>query len=88
MSFEVRKIVTYRETTFIEGGKRGERPVTMVGVAAVITNPWSGRGFVEDLSPEIRQSCSSLGEQIVELMVQVEQIGELMVQVITLHRLT
>ena len=68
MSFEVRKIVTYRETTFIEGGKHGERPVTMVGVAAVITNPWSGRGFVEDLSPEIRQSCSALGEQIVELI--------------------
>lgn len=70
MSFDVRKIVTYRETTFIEGGKKGDRPVTMLGVAAVITNPWSGRGFVEDLSPEIRKSCSSLGERIVELVLK------------------
>lgn len=67
MSFTIRKIVTYRETTFIEGGKEGVRPVTMLGVAAVIANPWGGQGFVEDLSPEIRKGCSSLGERIVEL---------------------
>lgn len=68
MSFEIRKIVTYRETTYIEGGRTGERPVTLVGVAAVLNNPWSGRGFVEDLSPEIRSGCSSLGAEIVELV--------------------
>ncbi|MDR5886102.1 amino acid synthesis family protein [Vreelandella janggokensis] len=70
MSFTIRKIVTYRETTFIEGGKEGVRPVTMLGVAAVIANPWSGQGFVEDLSPEIRKGCSSLGERIVELVLK------------------
>lgn len=66
MSFEIRKIATFRETTYIEGGKAGDKPVTMVGVAAVVTNPWSGRGFVEDLSPEIRSGCSELGELIVK----------------------
>ncbi|WP_111497996.1 amino acid synthesis family protein [Marinobacter bohaiensis] len=66
MSFEIRKIVTYRETTYIEAGKAGDKPVTMVGVAAVVTNPWAGRGFVEDLSPEIRGGCSELGELIVK----------------------
>lgn len=66
MSFEIRKIATFRETTYIEGGKTGDKPVTMVGVAAVVTNPWSGRGFVEDLSPEIRSGCSELGELIVK----------------------
>ncbi|EPC00850.1 peptide synthetase [Litchfieldella anticariensis FP35 = DSM 16096] len=70
MSFEIRKIATYRETTYIEGGKRGERPVTMLGVAAVIANPWHGRGFVEDLAPEIRDGCSALGKQIVELVLK------------------
>lgn len=68
MSFEIRKIATYRETTFIEGGKAGEKPVTMLGVAAVVTNPWHGRGFVEDLSPEIRSSCSELGQRIVNMI--------------------
>ncbi|MCS2611123.1 amino acid synthesis family protein [Halomonas dongshanensis] len=68
MSFEVRKIVTYRETTFIEGGKEGEKPVTMVGVAAVMTNPWYGRGFIDDLAPEIRSGCSELGERLVGII--------------------
>jgi len=66
MAFEIRKIVTTIEETFIEGGKATDTPVTMVGVAAIITNPWAGRGFVEDLNPEIRDHCSQLGETIVE----------------------
>src|SRR5690554_2981214 len=70
MGFDIRKIATYRETTYIEGGKRGEHPVTMLGVAAVITNPWHGRGFVKDLAPEIRHGCSALGQQLVELVLQ------------------
>lgn len=70
MGFEIRKIATYQETIYIEGGKRGERPVTMLGVAAVIANPWHGRGFVEDLAPEIRSGCSALGERLVELVLK------------------
>ncbi|WP_110706944.1 amino acid synthesis family protein [Salinicola sp. CR57] len=75
MSFEIRKIVSYRETTFIEGGRAGDRPVTMLGIAAVVTNPWAGRGFVEDLKPEIRQHCSALGEEIVARLLR-EMPGE------------
>lgn len=66
MSFEIRKIVTTIEETRIEGMKKADKPVTMVGVAAIIKNPWHGRGFVEDLSPEISASCSELGALIVE----------------------
>ncbi len=66
MSFEIRKIVTYTEETFIEGGKATDKPVTMIGLAAVIKNPWLGRGFVEDLKPEIRANCSALGELMVK----------------------
>jgi hypothetical protein len=65
MSFEIRKIVTYIEETLIEGGKAADKPVTMIGVAAVIKNPWAGRGFVEDLKPEIMANCSELGALIV-----------------------
>jgi hypothetical protein len=35
MSFEIRKIVSYVEETFIEGGKAADKPVTMVGLAVV-----------------------------------------------------
>ena len=66
MSFEIRKIVTYSEETRIEGGKATDKPVTMVGLAVVIKNPWAGRGFVEDLKPEIRANCSELGALMVE----------------------
>ena len=37
----------------------------MVAVAAVIANPWAGRGFVEDLSPEILSLAPPLGEVLV-----------------------
>ena len=47
MSFEIRKIVSYVEETFIEGGKATDKPVTMVGLAVVMKNPWVGNGFVE-----------------------------------------
>jgi hypothetical protein len=36
MSFEIRKIVSYVEETFIEGGKATDTPVTMVGLAVVM----------------------------------------------------
>ncbi|MCY1428278.1 Amino acid synthesis [compost metagenome] len=61
MSFEIRKIVSYVEQTFIEGGKATDKPVTMVGLAVVMKNPWVGNGFVEDLKPQIRANCSDLG---------------------------
>jgi hypothetical protein len=45
MSFEIRKIVSYIEETFIEGGKASDKPVTMVGLAVVMKNPWVGNGL-------------------------------------------
>lgn len=66
MAFQIRKIVTYTETVLIEGGKVADRPVTMAAVAVVMSNPWHGRGFVEDLKPEIRENCSELGQLMVD----------------------
>ncbi|MGH8354893.1 MAG: amino acid synthesis family protein [Pseudomonas sp.] len=71
MSFEIRKIVTYIEETQIEGGKATDKPVTMAGVAVVMKNPWHGRGFVEDLKPEIKAHCSELGALIVKRLLAV-----------------
>lgn len=66
MALTIRKIVTYHEEVRIEGGKEAKTPVTTVMVAAVVKNPWAGRGFVEDLQPEIRDGASDLGALIVE----------------------
>lgn len=66
MTLKIRKLVSYIEEVRIEGGKDAEKPVTTVLVAAVVTNPWAGRDFVEDLQPEIRAYASDLGALIVE----------------------
>jgi hypothetical protein len=44
-SLQIRKLVTYAEETRIEGGKAAATPLRMFAAAAVLTNPWAGRGF-------------------------------------------
>lgn len=64
MSLFLRKIVSYQEDTFIEGGKEASIPLRMFAVAAILRNPWVGRGFVEDLKPEIHAIAPILGETL------------------------
>ena len=63
MSLEIRKFVDYSEEVHIEGFKKTDKPLHIFAVAAVITNPWSGR-FVEDLKPEIHSYAPILGEEL------------------------
>lgn len=73
MHFDIRKIAYYRDETWVEGQRKLEQPITMLGVAVVIKNPWHGQGFVEDLSPEIKAGASEIGELIVARLM--EQLG-------------
>jgi len=61
VALELRKVVNYTETTLIEGGRAAPVPLRFFASAAVLTNPWAGRGFVEDLGPEIREIAPQLG---------------------------
>ncbi len=61
-SINLRKLVVYVEDTHHEGGRPATPPLRLIGVAAVIRNPWSQRGFVDDLRPEIHASAPTLGE--------------------------
>jgi len=70
MGLVIRKTATFTETTFIEGGRRAERPGMMAAAAAVIANPWAGRGFVEDLRPEILGYAPALGDLLVPMLLQ------------------
>ncbi len=76
MSLEIRKIVTHVEETLIEGGKAAETPLRMFGVAAVITNPWAGQGFVEDLRPTILAVAPELGAVLVPRLVDLAGGGD------------
>ena len=68
MSLEIRKIVRYVENILIEGGKAAERPWIMAAVAAVVKNPWAGKGCVEDLRTDILKLAPPLGELMVPEM--------------------
>ena len=76
MGLLIRKTASFTETTFIEGGRRAERPGLMAAAAAVILNPWAGRGFVEDLRPEILGYAPALGDMLVPMLLQLLGGGE------------
>ncbi|MBW3095824.1 amino acid synthesis family protein [Pseudohoeflea coraliihabitans] len=76
MSIRIRKTVLQIETTHIEGGREVAEPLRLVTAAAVLTNPWAGRGFVEDLRPEIHAIASPLGEQLTAMIIDAIGSGE------------
>jgi Amino acid synthesis len=76
MALELRKTVTFVEETLIEGGKVAARPLKLFAAAAVLRNPWAGRGFVEDLRPEIHAVAPLLGELLTDKILAIAGSGE------------
>ena len=68
---EIRKVYTHVEETFLEGGKEVQPSIKNIATVAVIKNPWHGRGYVEDLKPEIVAYCPGLGELLVKKLFEV-----------------
>lgn len=62
---ELRKVVLQVEDIYIDGPKALDVPMRVAIAAAVVTNPWEGRGFVEDLSPEIESVAPQLAAVLV-----------------------
>ena len=76
MELKLRKFAKFVDKTFIEGGKKPKEPVLLVSVAAVIQNPWAGKGFVENLKPEILDLAPKLGEILVPELIKEIGSGE------------
>lgn len=72
---EVRKVITYVDETLIEGGKPAASPLRMFAVAAVLRNPWAGKGFVDDLGPDIRQTAPQLGQLLTDKLLSLMGSG-------------
>ncbi|MDO9279361.1 MAG: amino acid synthesis family protein [Polaromonas sp.] len=72
----IRKIVTFYEETLIEGQKIASSPLKMFAVAAVLRNPWAGRGYVEDLGPSIKAVAPILGELLTDRMLEMTGSGD------------
>ncbi len=67
---KIRKIVTVIEETRSEGGRELPTPARVAVLAAVIKNPWSGQGFVEDLSAGIEDTASDVGALLAPLALE------------------
>jgi len=76
MDLKLRKFAKFVDKTFIEGEKKAKEPVLLVSVAAVIKNPWIGKGFVEDLKPEILALAPKLGNILVPELIKEIGSGE------------
>ncbi|KMW58233.1 hypothetical protein AIOL_003204 [Candidatus Rhodobacter oscarellae] len=64
----LRRTILHRQTTYEEGGRAVRDPTLLVAALAIIKNPWFGRGFVEDLSPEVREVCPQVGKLLTEMI--------------------
>jgi hypothetical protein len=73
---ELRKVVTFDEDIHREGERAAEPALRMIGVAAVVANPWAGRGYVEDLGPEIQRMAPPLGKMLTERLIALAGSGD------------
>ena len=76
MALELRKLVTHTEDVHIEGRRTADPPLRLFGVAGVITNPWVGQGFVNDLRPTILEVAPHLGGILVPRLVDIAGGGD------------
>lgn len=76
MAIQVRKTLLQVETTLIEGGKAASQPLKLYSAFAVITNPWAGQGYVEDLKPEIHAVAPDLGELLTGMIIDAVGSGD------------
>ena len=76
MPIELRKTLLNVETTFIEGGRGAAVPLRLIAALAVVRNPWAGRGFVEDLKPEIHEIAPVLGELLTQMIIETVGSGD------------
>ena len=71
MPTEIRRTLLNVQTTFEEGGKTVDTPTKLVSAMAIIKNPWFGRGYVENLRPEIRETGPIVGKLLTDMILDV-----------------
>ncbi len=76
MEPELRKVVTFDEDIHREGAKAADPALRMIGVAAVVKNPWHGKGHVEDLYPDIRRLAPPLGQMLTDRLIALAGSGD------------
>ncbi|MEO0569042.1 MAG: amino acid synthesis family protein [Pseudomonadota bacterium] len=73
---ELRKFVTFDEDVHREGAKAANPVQRMIGVAAVLQNPWTGQGYIEDLGPEIKRVAPVMGKALTDRLIALAGSGD------------
>ncbi|MEL6376324.1 MAG: amino acid synthesis family protein [Pseudomonadota bacterium] len=73
---ELRKFVTFDEDVHREGAKAADPVQRMIGVAAVLQNPWTGQGYIEDLGPEIKRVAPVMGKALTDRLIALAGSGD------------
>lgn len=76
MSIQIRKTLLQVETVLTEGGKQAAHPLKLYSALAVVKNPWAGKGFVENLKPEIHAAAPVLGELLTGMIIDAVGSGD------------
>lgn len=77
---QLRKIVTIQQESCFEGGRSISPGARTTAVLAVIFNPWSGQGFVDNWEPTLSEFALELGRMLPPLViaalgVRIEALG-------------
>ncbi len=75
MPAEIRRTLLHVENILVDGGKVAE-PLKLIAAVAVLKNPWAGRGFVENLRPEIQEISPMIGKMLSEMIVEAAGSGD------------
>ncbi len=76
MTAEISRTLLHLETTFRDGGRAAATPMKLIAAVAVITNPWAGRGFVENMRPEVQAVSPVVGRLLVDMVTDAAGGGE------------
>ena len=71
MPAEIRRTLLQIQTTQIEGGRAVPVPTKLIAALAIIRNPWFGRGYVENLRPEIHDIAPEIGKLLTGMILDV-----------------
>ena len=64
----VRRTLVQVQTTYEEGGHTVDTPTKLIAALAIIRNPWFGRGWVENLRPDIHDIGPGIGKLLTDLL--------------------
>ena len=72
---ELRKVVTFEEEIHMDGGRTAEPILRILAAAAVVKNPWHGKGYVSDINPDINRMAPILGKLLTDRLIKMAGSG-------------